>query len=203
MMIKAGLTGGIGSGKSLVAEVFRNLGVSVYDADSETRKLYYNPEIAAAIQKVFPGIWKSNQPDFKALANIVFGNKEQLRRLTAILHPALFKQFNEWCNQNQAPLVVMESAILFETGYYKMFDTIILCYAPKELCIERVIFRDGTSRQKVLQRMTNQANPETNKALADYVIDNEGNKAILPQILQIRQSILKKAGQISNRNGEQ
>jgi dephospho-CoA kinase len=169
-----GLTGGIGSGKTTIANYFRAAGIPVYIADDEARKIMESPEIIAEIKNVFGNtIFENDILNRSKLAEIVFDNSEKLVRLNAIIHPAVKKHFSEWVlNHKNAPFVIYEAAILFESGSYKNCDFIITVTAPVESRIERVVQRDKTTRENVLKRIAMQWKDEQRFAESDFVIEN-------------------------------
>jgi dephospho-CoA kinase len=169
-----GLTGGIGSGKTTIANHFKSLGVPVYIADDEARKIMQKADIINAIKEVFGStIFESDILNRARLAKIVFGNPDQLKQLNAIVHPAVKKHFKQWLTEHAgSPLVVYETAILFENGNYKDFDWIITVFAPLESRIQRVIERDGGTREEVLKRVNAQWTDEQRFSKSDFVIEN-------------------------------
>jgi len=168
-----GLTGGIGSGKSTIARFFADMGIPVYIADDEAKKILYLPETQLQLKEAFgDGIFTDGAPDKAKIAALVFNNPNSLAQLNGIIHPAVAKHFMVWAAQQQAPFVIKETAILFESGSYKNCDAIIMVTAPIEERIKRVMLRDGLSREKVLERMNNQWNDEQKIALSNYIIVN-------------------------------
>ncbi|SDX20404.1 dephospho-CoA kinase [Flavobacterium degerlachei] len=169
-----GLTGGIGSGKTTIANHFRSLGIPVYIADDEARNIMQSAEIITAIKETFGNsIFDNDILNRAALAEIVFGNPAKLELLNAIVHPAVKKNFKEWLLEHKNfPLVVYEAAILFENGNYKNFDWIITISAPLESRIERVMKRDGVTREQVLKRINSQWTDEQRISKSDFVIEN-------------------------------
>lgn len=168
-----GLTGGIGSGKSTVASMFSALGIPVYIADTEAKKLMQTSEIRMKIEEVFgTRAYTESGPDNAYIAGIVFRNKEKLQMLNTIIHPAVRAHFLQWSSQQKSPYVIKEAAILFESGADKDCDAVILVTAPSEVRIERVMERDGVSREAVLERMSNQWSEDKKKSLSDYIITN-------------------------------
>jgi dephospho-CoA kinase len=169
-----GLTGGIGSGKSKALTFFKNKGIPCYQADLAGHKvLNENPEVKAKVQAYFGSeIYTSKGLDRKALGKQVFNNQEALQFLNGIVHPAVRLDFQNFIEEQQAPFIVSEVAILFENGGEKRYDKIILLTAPEALRIERVMARDGVSETEVRQRMQNQWTDAQKIPLADYVIDN-------------------------------
>ena len=191
-MIRVGLTGGIGSGKSVVAEIFRHLGVPVYHADAEAKKLYDLPDVVQEISREFgSGVMDSGGTvDFKALASIVFPDPLKLQKLDSIIHPLVEAGFISWlADYRDAPYTVMEAAILFESGFERLFDKTIMVIAPVELCIRRVMARDSVTREQVGQRMKNQWDPELKAERADYVLVNDERQLLLPHVIALHHTL--------------
>ena len=182
-----GLTGGIGSGKTTVANHFREVGIPVYIADDEARKIMQSEEIIFEIKKTFgDSIFDDAILNREKLSQIVFNNPAKLKLLNAIIHPAVNKHFQDWIvNHKENPYVVYEAAILFESGSYKNCDLIITITAPIEERIKRVIERDTTSREKVLDRIKAQWSDDQRIAKSDYVINNLNHKATKAEIDKI------------------
>lgn len=185
-----GLTGGIGSGKTTIANHFRSLGIPVYIADDEARNIMQSAEIITAIKEAFGNsIFDNDILNRAALADIVFGNPAKLELLNAIVHPAVKKHFKQWLlDHERFPLVVYEAAILFENGNYKNFDWIITISAPLESRIERVMKRDGVTREQVLKRINSQWTDEQRISKSNFVIkniDSEIAKKETEEILKI------------------
>ena len=190
MMKIIGLTGGIGSGKTTVANHFIGAGIPVYIADDEARKIMQSPEILKKIEKIFGSvIFKNEVLNRQKLAEIVFSNSDKLKQLNAIIHPAVKKHFGNWIlNYKNSPFVIYETAILFESGSYKDCDKIITVTAPLETRIERVIQRDKTSRENVLKRIKMQWTDDQRLGKSDFVIENinpEITKSEVGKILKI------------------
>ena len=190
MMKIIGLTGGIGSGKTTVANHFTGAGIPVYIADDEARKIMQSPEILREIKKIFGSvIFKNEVLNRQKLAEIVFSNSDKLKQLNAIIHPAVKKHFGNWIlNYKNSPFVIYETAILFESGSYKDCDKIITVTAPLETRIERVIQRDKTSRENVLKRIKMQWTDDQRLDKSDFVIENinpEITKSEVGKILKI------------------
>jgi dephospho-CoA kinase len=184
----AGLTGNIGSGKSYVAEIFRKMGIPVFDSDLEAKKiLITDPEVSKALRVEFEDdIWdETGKPDRKKLAAIVFSDKTKIEKLNQIIHPRVRRRFESWVMEQKSPLVLQEAAILVETGAYKKMDALILVTAPEEVRIRRVIQRDHVTEKEVIKRMRNQLSEEEKLKYADYTIRNDGVTPLLPQILNI------------------
>ncbi|TDD97999.1 dephospho-CoA kinase [Flavobacterium cellulosilyticum] len=185
-----GLTGGIGSGKTTIANHFKAAGVPVYIADDEARMIMQSAEIVAEIKNTFgQALFEKDVLNRQKLAEIVFNNPDKLKQLNAIIHPAVKNHFDNWIlNYKNAPFIIYEAAILFESGSYLKCDQIITVIAPIESRIQRVIQRDGTTRENVLNRIKAQWNDEDRISKSDFVIDNvtpEITKAEVEKILKI------------------
>jgi len=185
-----GLTGGIGSGKTTIANHFMAAGIPVYIADDEARKIMQSEEIIEEIKKVFGIIiFENDILNREKLAQIVFGNPEKLNLLNAIIHPAVKKHFRNWVvDHKYSSFIIYEAAILFESGSYKDCDKIITVVAPVESRIERVIQRDNTTREQVLKRINAQWKDDQRVAKSDFVIENvnpEMAKSEVDKILKI------------------
>lgn len=169
-----GLTGGIGSGKTTIANYLVSLGFPVYIADDAGRKVMQETCVIDAIKEKFGAeIFENNVLNRAKLAKIVFDDPEQLKILNAIVHPAVKNDFNNWLAQHlESSLVFYESAILFESGSYKNFDTIITVVAPLEMRIARVLERDNATREQVLNRIKAQWTDEQRISKSDFVIEN-------------------------------
>lgn len=194
-MLKIGLTGGIGSGKSLVARIFEVLGVPVYYADAAAKDIMNRDKALKAeiIEHFGAAAYADGILDRKYLASRVFGNKEQLTLLNSIVHPATIRDAEKWMRQQKSPYTVKEAALIFESGSQEHLDYIIGVYAPKPLRILRTMQRDGISRDEVLKRMSNQINEEIKMRLCDFVVTNDEQKALLPQVLALHRQLLTAA----------
>lgn len=193
-MLKVGLTGNIGSGKSLVSEMFLIYGVPVYKADLESKKFLGEPFVKEQILRLFGEevLSASGDIDREVLARRVFSDGEALAALNGILHPLVLDDFTSWCEAYaEKPYIIQEAAIIFESGIADLFDKIIHVSCPKEIAIERVMQRDGMNRDHVLQRMSFQMEDEQKAAQADFVIQNDGNKMIIPQVISIHEKLLE------------
>ena len=170
-----GLTGGIGSGKSTIASFYGSLGVPVYIADDEARKIIYTQDATSELVEAFgEAILSDGRPDRAKIAGVVFNDSEKLKVLNDIIHPKVRQHFTEWVERNSdEPFVIKEAAILFESGSYKDCDEIILVTAPKEIRIARVMKRDNVSREQVLERMAAQWDDQKKADLSDYIISND------------------------------
>lgn len=187
-MLKIGLTGGIGSGKSTVASVFSHLGIKVYNADDKARYLMVNnPDLRTGIKKLFgDSAYVGMNLNRKYISGKVFNNSSMLESLNQLVHPAVRNDFIHWCEQyNEEVYLMEEAALLFETGFYKDFDFTILVSSPMETRIKRVMERDGTSREEVISRINNQFPEEDKIKLCDFQLKNGENDLLLPQVLNL------------------
>ncbi|HLQ98868.1 MAG TPA: dephospho-CoA kinase [Sphingobacterium sp.] len=195
MSIHVGITGGIGAGKSYVAKVFKEWGVPFYDADKEAKDLMVNnTEIKNALIQHFGSKVYTEKGLLNRgyLSEIVFQNPEKLKLLNSIVHPVVIKHGEDWARRQTKPYSLKEAALLFESGSYQKLDYTILVVAPKELRIKRVQERDKISREAVLQRMDKQMPDEEKRKLADFIINNDGQEPLLPQIEAIHQKMMSK-----------
>jgi dephospho-CoA kinase len=191
-----GLTGGIGSGKTTIANHFKSRGVPVYIADDEARKIMETTEVTKAIKEVFgPMPFEGTILNRDKLATIVFNDSKKLQQLNAIVHPVVKQDFKQWLlEHNESAIVIYEAAILFESGNYKDFDFIITVTAPLESRIQRVISRDKTTLEQVLKRINVQWTDEQRILNSDYVIVNDEHEIAkresdeILKILRIKQN---------------
>jgi len=191
-MIKVGITGGIGSGKSTVCRVFSTLGIPVFIADHVAKELMHTDQgIREKLINLFgPDVYLPNQSiDRIYLAGIVFKNTSLLTQLNEIIHPEVQKAFEEWCLTKKSPYILHEAAILFESGFHKIMDMTIAVVANEEERIQRVMKRDKINSEQVKQRIRNQWSDQQRVLLADFVISNNDNELIIPQILEIDKKI--------------
>ena len=191
-MIKLGVTGGIGSGKTLVCKVFNMLGIPVFSADEEAKEIMETDSGIILKLNTIAGknLYDSGTLDRTELANLIFNNRSMLEKVNSVVHPAVFNRFYEWTNKQATPYIIMESAILFESGGSKKVDRIITVTAPVEERIARVISRNNITKEEVMERIKNQMSDIDKIKLSDYVIDNSENKMIIPAILNIHNQIL-------------
>jgi dephospho-CoA kinase len=188
-MVKiVGLTGGIGSGKSLVASVFRTLEIPVYEADQEARILTdSDPIIRKEIEAwLGSGYYQNGMLNRPMVSELVFNNPSALEKLNSIIHPRVRAHFNEWIKQQaNETYVIHEAAILFESGFHAMMTKNILVICPEEIRLSRIMKRDGITRESAVARMQNQWTEEKKIPLADFIISNNGMELIVPQIIEI------------------
>lgn len=193
MALKIGITGGIGCGKTTICQAFEVLGVPVFYADKEAKKILATDiETHIQLYHVFGDeIFTNNKPDRSKIAAIVFNNSEKLNQLNAIIHPKVRENFANWSeNQQHHPYIIQEAAILFESNLWKQFDYSILVIATLEQRVARVMKRDNTSEQAVLQRISNQWTDDEKAKLASFIISNNENDKLLPQLLIIHKQLL-------------
>jgi dephospho-CoA kinase len=186
-MLSIGLTGGIGSGKSIVAQIFSTLGVPVLDADALAKKIMHeNDEVKSEIIHAF-GVESYNEQGLNRsfIANIVFKDPFQLQLLNSIVHPATIEASKIWASQQNAPYTIKEAALFFESGSAEGMDIIIGVYAPDSLRIQRVMQRDQISRSEVINRMNHQISQTIKMKLCDKVIINDEQSLLIPQVLEL------------------
>lgn len=191
-MLKIGLTGGIGSGKSVVSGIFNVLGIPVFDADTEAKLIMEKEEqLALSIQKLFGDkSYTDKKLNRKYIANIVFNNPGKLEQLNALVHPAAILAANKWMNVQTTPYVVKEAALLFESDSARHLDYVVGVYAPQQLRIERVMQRDNVTSEHVLARMSRQTGEEEKMKLCDFVIVNDEQQLLIPQVMQLHEKFL-------------
>ncbi len=196
MARRLGVTGGIGSGKTTVCRIFRVLGVPVFVADVAARQLMNTDH---AIRKEINAItgedlYTTGELDRKELARLIFNRQDLLRRVNAVVHPAVLRIFDEWAEKSEAPYVIMEAAILFEARADTMVDRVAAISAPVEERIARVMGRNDLSREEVMERINNQLEDDEREEQSYYVINNADNEMIIPEILKIHDDMLRLAG---------
>lgn len=184
-MIKIGITGGIGSGKSIVASLLNLHGIPVYLADTESKILTVTSPVIR--EKLIALLGKELYTEEgllnkKLLASYIFSNPEYLKEVNAIIHPEVKRHFTEWAERQLSEFCAIESAILFESGFNQTVDKSLMVYAPLELRIGRAMQRDNVSREEIINRINNQLPDETKKEWSDYVIHNDDIQALLPQV---------------------
>lgn len=193
-MLKVGLTGNMGSGKSTVARIFHVLQIPVYHADQIAKKSYTDPGIRKNVTRLFGDkiLDPAGLIDIKALAQIVFQDHQTLKKLTGLIHPYVLSDFRNWILLHQsAPYVVHESAIIFESGFRHEYDHIIHVSCPQEIAILRITARDGLTREAILQRMKHQMTDPHKCNLSDFVIRNDDRHLVIPQVLAIHQTLIQ------------
>jgi len=192
-ILKLGVTGGIGSGKTSVCRVFSVLGIPVFSADNEAREVMdIDTSIMLRINTIAgKNLYSSGSLDRSELAKLIFNNSRLLEKVNSLVHPVVFSRFREWVRRQDAPYVIMEAAILFESGADKIVDRIMTVVAPVEQRIERVIRRNMLTSDQVMERMRNQLDDEIRIQRSDYVVRNSENDMIIPAILKIHGELLQ------------
>ncbi len=191
-MLKVGVTGGIGSGKSVVCRVFATLGIPVFNADDSARYLMEHDD---ALRQSIVGLlgdesYIGNKPDREKISTIVFADPAKLQQLNALVHPATIKYAQEWVAAQSAPYIIKEAAIFFESGSYKDMDVMVGISAPVEVRIGRAMKRSAMSREKVVGIIAHQMDEEEKMKRCDHVIVNDDEQAVLPQVLRLHEVFL-------------
>ncbi len=192
-MLRVGITGGIGSGKSTICQIISAFGYPVYNADNEARSLTNShPDIIRGITSLFGSdIYINGELNRKRVGQLVFADKNLLQQLNSVIHPVVAAHFEEWVRTNSNHrLVFKEAAILFESRAYRQVDKTVVVFAPNELRVKRVCLRDGISEAEVQNRMDNQMPQEELMSKADYVIRNTEEELLLPQIIGLIEVLL-------------
>jgi len=193
-MLKVGITGGIGSGKSTICNVLKNLGVPIFSSDDVGKQLLNNDDnLKRLIKKTFDSdmFTSTGSLDRERMAKLVFNNPDELKKLNELVHPRVKAEFDSWCKKNEKrPYVVKEAAILFETGQHKELDKMVTVFCPKEERIQRILKRDDTTQGSIEKRMIHQFSDAERNALADYIILNDGKEDLLPQVMELHELLL-------------
>lgn len=194
-MLKVAITGGIGSGKSLVCQVFKTLGIPIFNADDTSNQLVENNlELKASIIELFgKEAYINGNYNRKFIGNIVFSNPEKLQLLNDLIHPLAIQAAKQWFEEQHAPYAIKEAAILFESNAQQDIDIVIGITAPEAVRIERVMQRTGYNKEEVIKRIALQMPEEEKMAKCDYVIQNDNKTAILPQLLRIHEALMIKS----------
>ena len=192
-MLKIGLTGGLGSGKSTVAHIFEVLGIPVYYADAASKRLMNDDEkVKAAVQNAFgKEVYPGGKLDRKYLSEIVFKDEKKLELLNSIVHPATLLDAAEWLKKQTAHYAIKEAALIFESGSNKALDFVIGIESPLPLRLQRAMKRDNISREEAMARIEKQMNEEKKISLCDFVIINDEQQMVIPQVLELHQKFLK------------
>lgn len=195
MALRIGLTGGIGSGKSTVAKVFETLGTPVYYADEAARRIMNEDEVLKTqiMQHFGAAAYPDGKLDRKYLAGIVFNNPARLELLNSLVHPATIRDGEAWMEKQTTPYAIKEAAIIFESGSQSSLDYVIGVSAPDPLRIHRTMQRDHITREAVIARMDKQIKQIIKMRLCDFVIVNDEQHAVIPQVLLLHEELLKKA----------
>jgi dephospho-CoA kinase len=192
-VLKLGVTVGIGSGKTSVCRVFNVLGIPVFSADTEAKEVMdIDTGIILRINTIAgKNLYSSGSLDRTELARLIFNNNKLLEKVNSLVHPVVFSRFREWVMKQTSPYVIMEAAILFESGGSKVVDRIVTVVAPVEERMNRVIHRSNLTREQVMERMRNQMSDKDRIVQSNYVIHNSENDMIIPAVLKIHNDILK------------
>jgi dephospho-CoA kinase len=190
--MKLGITGGIGSGKTSVCRVFNILGIPVFSADPEAQRIMNSDKgVIDGINKIAgKNLYPDGLLNRMELASLTFNNPESLSKVNSLVHPVVFNNFIRWSEEQKAPFVIMEAAILFESGGSNLVDRVATVYAPVEERIARVTRRNQLTREQVVERIRNQMDDETRMKMSDYKINNSENEMIIPVILKIHEDLL-------------
>jgi dephospho-CoA kinase len=193
-MLKVGITGGIGSGKSTVAKVFETLGIPVYYADGAAKRLMETDPLLqeALIAEFGAELYAGGQLNRPYLANLVFNDTGKLAKLNALVHPATIRDAEAWMARQTAPYALKEAALVFESGAQQGLDCVIGIYAPDALRMQRAMQRDGASREQVQARMAKQINETIKMRLCDFVIANDEQQMVIPQVLALHGQLLER-----------
>lgn len=188
-----GLTGGIGSGKSTVAKIFKPLGVPVFNSDTAAKNIINNnEEVIEQVITEFGAIYENGKLNTGKMAEIVFNDEQALEKLNKIVHPKVKEYFEKWVKENNnSSILIKEAAILIETGAYKLLDKIIVVTAPEKVRIQRVVERDNVSKVKVKERIQAQFSDEERLVYADFKIINDDEQMVIPQVLEVYEQIKK------------
>ena len=202
-MLKLGLTGGIGSGKTTVANIFIELGVPVFFADDEAKKFLFDKEVKSKLVRLFGNqiLGLEGEINKVELAKIVFSNTNELKKLNALIHPLLMKEFELWVNEKQTekyPIVVLEAAILYEAGFEKFVNKTLTVSANIDDRIKRVMKRDNTQYNLVVDRINNQMSDKKRELLSDIIINNSNNTMIVKRVVEIYNTLLESDSIIKN-----
>lgn len=191
MAIKIGITGGIGSGKSIVSRLLTLTGIPVYQTDTEAKRLMLSDTGIREGLTALAGNEVYNEKGLNKafLASYIFGHPEHLKQVNAIVHPRVRDDFRLWAGKARQEIVAMESAILLEAGFSNEVDKIVMVYAPSEVRIARAIRRDSATRKEVERRIQSQMDDEKKRGAADFVIVNDGETPLIPQVLSLISSL--------------
>ena len=194
-MIKVGITGNIGSGKTIVCQIFEHLGIPVFNSDSRAKEYYYREDIKEKIKELFgKEIFNADgEIDKKKLGEIVFADSKSLNMLNELIHPFVLEEYNQWINSHkEETYTLMESALIYSCRLTHLFDKIIFVDAPQDIRINRILERDKTSLDLIKQRMEKQSFEKDDSFKPDYIITNDEQHLILPQIIDIHKDLNSK-----------
>ena len=191
-MKKIGITGGIGSGKTYVASVFQSLGIPIFNADIQAKKIMTSSgKLIKLVKEEFGNdIYKDSDLNKEKLASIVFSDSDKLQKLNSLVHPIVKEELNNWCEKQTSPYVIKEAAILFESNSHIGLDAVICVSAPLDLRMKRLLNRDDYSEKGIKKRIENQILQEEKEKLSDYIIVNDEKELLLPKIIKIHKELL-------------
>ncbi|WP_298738970.1 dephospho-CoA kinase [uncultured Chitinophaga sp.] len=192
-MLKVGITGGIGSGKTTVCRIFELLGIPVYYADTMAKDIMNrDPDLKEQVKHHFGSDIYDSQDllNRQRLGNIVFNDQDKLQLLNSLVHPATIRDAEAWASRQQAPYVLKEAALLFESEAFHYLDKIIGVSAPQPLRLQRAMHRDKASRNDILARMYKQMDETVKMRLCDYIIYNDEQQMVIPQVLRLHEELL-------------
>jgi dephospho-CoA kinase len=192
-MLKIGLTGGIGSGKSTVAKLFEVLSIPVFYADQEAKRLMEtNSQVILQIKNLFgESVYTDGKLNRKLLADQVFQNKSLLENLNQIVHPATIQAGKNWMKKQNTTYAIKEAALIFESGSQHEYDFIIGVFAPLSLRISRTIKRDGITREQVMYRIENQLDEDIKKKICDFTLINDEQQLLIPQVIALHNQLME------------
>jgi len=195
-MLRIGITGGLGSGKSTVAHIFEVLGIPVYYADTASKRLMNeDDEVKSSIQNAFgQAAYTKGKLNTKYVSDIVFKDKKKLAILNSIIHPATLIDAAEWMNNQKSFYALKEAALIFESGSNKSLDYVIGVKSPLEMRLQRAMFRDTITIEEVIARISQQMNEDDKMELCDYIIVNDEQQMLIPQVLDLHKQLLRRAG---------
>ena len=192
-MLKVGITGGIGSGKSTVCRIFEQYGIPVYYADQRAKALMSeDAEVREKIHSLFgnEAYLEDGSLNRKYIGNLAFSNPSLLQQLNAVVHPAVARDFLQWAKEQDSPYVLKEAALLFEAGTFRDLDYVVTVYAPKELRIRRTMERDGVNREAVLSRIRKQWTEKQRQEAADFVVRNDESHSLIRQVQELHEKFI-------------
>lgn len=195
-MLRIGITGGIGSGKTTVCKIFAQFGIPVYSADDQAKRLMVGDDtLVEEIERLF-GIQAYTDDGLlntRHISEMAFKDASLLQKLNALVHPAVSNDFREWSLRQTSPYVIKEAALMYESGSYRELDYVVTVSAPKKLRIKRSMERDGTTREQVLARLKKQWSENQRNEAADFIIKNDGYHPLIPQVQELHQRFLAEA----------
>jgi len=193
-MLKIGITGNIGSGKTTVCRIFEHLGIAVYYSDAKAKQFYQDAAVKQQIKTLFgENVFDVEQNiDTKKLAAIVFQNETELQKLNNLIHPLVINDFQNWCEQHKnQPFILFESAIIYQCGLAELFDKLIFIDAPTEMLLQRSAARDNIDSETIKQRLANQQNQQPKHPPADFIIHNDEKHSLIQEVIRIHTQLIQ------------